>query len=173
MEYKIAHELQVEINGVQVSNNNTTRQIILGPEFEEFMSFLKKSFVRGHPTSTVTINSNLQQKNTFATGLRIINRTKPSRNLKVPVSQYYALNETEDYKALRHRIRNSMKTKGGLDKMVLLIRAHLQIGTRGEGTESRSQDTKVPFALSLHSIYEFHNFLGYLSTISGNVGFLK
>jgi len=79
MEYKIAHELQVEINGVQVSNNNTTRQIILGPEFEEFMSFLKKSFVRGHPTSTVTINSNLQQKNTFATGLRIINQTKTSR----------------------------------------------------------------------------------------------
>jgi hypothetical protein len=42
MEYKIAHELHVEINGVEVSNNNTARQIILGPEFEEFNVFLEE-----------------------------------------------------------------------------------------------------------------------------------
>jgi len=66
-----------------------------------------------------------------------------------------------------------MKTKGGLDKMVLLIQAHLQIGTRGEGTESGNQDTEVTFALSPLYIYDVHNFLAYLSTISPNVGSLK
>jgi hypothetical protein len=66
-----------------------------------------------------------------------------------------------------------MTLQGGLDKMVLLIRAYLQIGTRGEGTESGNQDTEVTFALSPLSIYDVHNFLAYLSTISANVGSLK
>src|SRR5579859_3777248 len=43
------------------------------------MSFLQKGFVRGRPTSTLTVNSNLQQKNIFATGLRIIKQIKTSR----------------------------------------------------------------------------------------------
>jgi len=57
--------------------------------------------------------------------------------------------------------------------MVLLIRAHLQIGTCVEGTEFGNQDTEVTFTLSPLSINDVHNFLAYLSTISSNVGSLK
>jgi hypothetical protein len=171
MEYKIAHELQVEINGVQVSNNNTTRQIILGPEFEEFNVVLEERLRQRTPNK---YSDHQLESATKEYLCNWVTDNQSNKNLKkVPVSQYYALNETEDYKALRHRIRNSMKTKGGLDKMVLLIRAHLQIGTRGEGTESGNQDTEVTFALSPLYIYDVHNFLAYLSTISPNVGSLK
>lgn len=144
------YELTVEIDGVQVSGTNRMRSTVLHPDFEVFRVSLEE-ILRERTPNKYNDNQLNQARKEYLCNWVLDNPS--NRNLKkVPCSQYFALNEAEDYEALRNRIRNSAKTKGGIDKMVLLIRAHLQL-SRGERTDSEYQDTEVTLPLPSMFIY--------------------